>query len=178
MAENVAGKSETTHLVQIEIREKRSSLTSLTSITSVKESRPPTPMSLAGTRPPTPASEDEKPPTGAGGDRAPIPKGQRPPKKEAPPSGGGRRYAPEPPPDPKQNLHFIAFLTDRTIPEGGKAKISCYVQGPDPQARWYKGMQIVYHANVIHILTFIFIYIQTINHWCSVHAFVLKRVTV
>lgn len=73
--------------------------------------------------------------------KPPAAKGQRPPKKDAPPTpSGGRRYAPEPPPDPKQHLFFIAFLTDRTIPAGGKTKISCYVQGPDPQARWFKGV--------------------------------------
>lgn len=118
VAENRAGKAEISHIVQIQVREHRSSVSSLSSI---KES-PPTPT------PSQPDESDDK--KGAAG------KGQRPPKKEAPPSGGGRRYAPQPPPDPKQQLFFIAFLTDRTIPEGGKTKISCYVEGPDPQARW------------------------------------------
>lgn len=113
------------HIVQIQIREQRSSITSLSSLSSVKES------------PPTPLAEDaeEKPVTG----KPASGKGQGRQKKDAPPSGGGRRYAPQPPPDPKQQLFFIAFLTDRTIAEGGKTKISCYVQGPDPQARWFKG---------------------------------------
>lgn len=132
------------HIVQIQIREQRSSISSITSIketSSLKESRPPTPSSVISD-----TEGDDKPPVpGTPGGKSTIPKGQRPPKKggDAPPSGGGRRYAPQPPPDPKQQLHFIAFLTDRTIPEGGKTKISCYVEGPDPQARWFKG-------NLIH----------------------------
>lgn len=66
-------------------------------------------------------------------------KGQARQKKDAPPSGGGRRYGPVAPPDPKLQLYFIAFLNDRTIPVGGKTKISCWVGGPEPQARWFKG---------------------------------------
>lgn len=122
IAENRAGKAEITHIVQIQIREQRSSITSLSSI---KET------------PPTPTNEEaeEKPAAG----KAPTGKGQPRQKKDAPPSGGGRRYAPQPPPDPKLQLFFIAFLTDRTIAEGGKTKINCLVEGPDPQARWYKG---------------------------------------
>lgn len=132
MAENRAGKSEGTHLVEIEIREQRSSITS---IPSIKESRPPTPTpSIKDSRPPTPMSED-------GDDKGKPPKPKQPKKEQLPP-GGGRRYAPEPPPDPKQQLFFLAYLTDRTIQEGGKSKISCYVQGPDPQARWFKGINI------------------------------------
>lgn len=111
IAENRAGKAEISHIVQIQIREHRSSVSSLASI---KES-PPTPQ---------PDEADDK------SGKAPAGKGKGPAKKDAPPSGGGRRYAPQPPPDPKQQLFFIAFLTDRTIPEGGKTKISCYVEGP------------------------------------------------
>lgn len=110
------------HIVQIQVREQRSSISS---ISSIKES-PPTPE--------VPEEADDKASVVGEGKRPPRPK-----KGEAPPSGGGRRYAPQPPPDPKQQLFFIAFLNDRTIPEGGKTKLSCYVEGPDPQARWYKG---------------------------------------
>lgn len=124
IAENVAGKTETSHIVQIQIREQRSSVSSLSSI---KES-PTTPVPEE--------ADDDKSAAGKG-------KGQPRQKKDAPPSGGGRRYAPAPPPDPKQQLFFLAFLTDRTLPVGGKTKISCYVQGPDPQARWYKGKSLV-----------------------------------
>lgn len=35
----------------------------------------------------------------------------------------------ETPIDPKTKLHFAAFLTDRTIAEGGKTKLSAYVEG-------------------------------------------------
>lgn len=73
-------------------------------------------------------------------------------KKDAPPAGGGRRYAPVPPPDPKQQLFFIAFLNDRTIAAGAKAKISCYVEGPDPQARWFKGVFQMFEIRLYSIL--------------------------
>lgn len=133
MAENRAGKTDTTHIVQINIREQRSSITSLTSMASVT--------SLASSvkeSPPTPSNEEADETKGKGG------KGRQ--KKADTPSGGGggggRRYAPEPPPDPKQHLFFMAFLNDRTVPEGAKqTKLSCCVQGPDPQARWFKGMR-------------------------------------
>lgn len=32
----------------------------------------------------------------------------------------------------------MAFLNDRTVAEGAKTKLSCYIEGPDPQCRWYK----------------------------------------
>lgn len=35
----------------------------------------------------------------------------------------------ENPIDPKSKLHFAAFLTDRTMAEGGKTKLSAYVEG-------------------------------------------------
>lgn len=115
--------------MQINIREQRSSISSLSSI---KET------------PPTPEPAESE----AGG------KGKGRPKKDAPPSGGGRRYAPAPPPDPKQQLFFIAFLNDRTIAVGSKTKISCYVEGPDPQARWFKGLCCVQHnSTTAHLLT-------------------------
>lgn len=121
IAENRAGKAETTHIVQIQVREQRSSISSLSSI---KES------------PPTPVPEE------AGDDKAKG-KGRQKKDSSSAPSGGGRRYAPQPPPDPKKHLFFLAFLNDRTIPEGGKTKISCYVEGPDPQARWFKGNHFI-----------------------------------
>lgn len=31
--------------------------------------------------------------------------------------------------DPKTKLHFAAFLTDRTVAEGAKTKLSAYVEG-------------------------------------------------
>lgn len=49
-----------------------------------------------------------------------------------------RRHGPVAPVDPKTQLFFVAFLTDRTIGEGGKTKLSCYVQGPEPNVKWYK----------------------------------------
>lgn len=147
MADNRAGKAEISHIVQIEIREHRSSVSSLSSI---KES-PPTPQ---------PEETDDK----SAAEKTPAGKGQRPPKKEAPPSGGGRRYAPQPPPDPKQQLFFIAFLTDRTIPEGGKTKISCYVEGPDPQARWFKGSIFNIKRKIQILIVIHFIYLQMKIH--------------
>lgn len=100
-AENRAGETDTMHIVQLEIREQRTSITSLSSL----RDRPPTPMS---------ENEDDKDAGSLAGSIAGSAAGSvssrapRPPKREAPPpSGGGRRYAPLPPPDPKQNLFFL-----------------------------------------------------------------------
>lgn len=130
LAENRAGRIETTHLVQIAIRETSRS----SSLSSLKD------------LPPTPNNEEAKPPTGAGeADEAAKGKSVRQKKDSTSSSsgggGGGRRYAPPPPPDPKKNLFFMAFLCDRTVAEGAKLKLSCYIQGPDPQCRWFKDEQ-------------------------------------
>lgn len=124
-ADNRAGKAETTHIVQVQLREQRSSLASLKDL-------PPTPTNEVA-----PAEEAEEKP--AAGPAAPKGKGQ-PRKKagEAAGGGGGRRYQPDPPPNPKERLFFSAFLTDRVVPEGGKTKLSCYVEGPEPNIRWLK----------------------------------------
>ena len=42
------------------------------------------------------------------------------------------------PPNPKNNLYFIAHLSDRTVAAGSKLRLSCYVQGPDAQFKWFK----------------------------------------
>lgn len=101
-AENRAGQTETTHMVQLEIREHRTSITSSSSLRD---------------RPPTPASEMADDKVSVAGSMADSlvgsaagfegSRGSRPPKKEAPPTYEGRRYAPAPPPDPKQNLYFL-----------------------------------------------------------------------
>lgn len=108
MAENRAGQTDTMHIVQVDVREQRSSITSLSSL----RNRPPTPMSEA--------EDDKISVTGSvagsvagsvGGSVSSKDRGQtpRPPKKEAPPPSGGRRYAPPTPPDPKKNLHFLGI---------------------------------------------------------------------
>lgn len=118
-ADNRAGKADTTHIVQVQIREQRSSLVSLKDL-------PPTPQN------------GEAVENGQTNGEAPAAKGKGQPRKKADaPSGGGRR-TPAPPPNPKEQLFFRAFLTDRTVGEGGKAKLSCYIEGPDPQVRWFK----------------------------------------
>lgn len=127
-AENRAGKAETTHIVQVQLREQRSSLVSLKDL-------PATPTNGEVTV--TDDAEEKTAaavatPAGAKG------KGQQRKKAENAGGGGGRRYQPAPPPNPKEQLFFSAFLTDRTVGEGGKTKLSCYVEGPDPQLRWFK----------------------------------------
>lgn len=119
-AENSAGKAETTHEVQVEIRVQRSSITTIKETPKEEE-------------PEEPKEEDKAEEAGSKG------KGRK--KGESAPAGGGRRHQPAPPPDPKQQLYFRAFLTDRAIPEGGKTKLSCYIDGPDPQLRWFKNEQ-------------------------------------
>lgn len=127
-ADNRAGKAETTHIVQVQLREQRSSLVSLKDL-------PPTPTNGEATEN---GDSEEKPPSGPAGAKG---KGQPRKKAEASSGGGGRRQA-APPPNPKEQLFFSAFLTDRTVAEGSKVtKLSCYIEGPDPQVRWFKDEQ-------------------------------------
>lgn len=129
-AENRAGKAETTHIVQVQLRQQRSSLVSLKDL-------PATPTNGEAAEN---GNEEEKPPSSAAA-AAPAGakgKGQQRKKGGDAPAGGGRRNQPAPPPNPKEQLFFSAFLTNRTVGEGGKTKLSCYVEGPDPQLRWSK----------------------------------------
>lgn len=49
----------------------------------------------------------------------------------------------------RNKLSFVTHLTNRVFPEGAKVKLSCVVQGPDPNPRWLKeGNPIVYGARV------------------------------
>lgn len=133
-ADNRAGKAETTHIVQVQLREQRSSLVSLKDL-------PPTPANVEASEN---GDTEEKPPSGPAAPGAAGAKGRGQPRKkaEAASGGGGRRYQPAPPPNPKEQLFFSAFLTDRTVAEGSKTtKLSCYIEGPDPQLRWFKDEQ-------------------------------------
>lgn len=38
----------------------------------------------------------------------------------------------------KNKLSFVTHLTNRVFAEGSKVKLSCVVQGPDPNIRWLK----------------------------------------
>lgn len=59
-------------------------------------------------------------------------------KKPKEPTGGRKKVSALSIPDKKTNLHFAAFLTDRCVPAGSRVKLSCYVEGPEPQIRWFK----------------------------------------
>lgn len=49
----------------------------------------------------------------------------------------------------RNKLSFITHLTNRVFPENSKIKLSCVVQGPDPNIRWLKDDNpIVYGARV------------------------------
>lgn len=49
----------------------------------------------------------------------------------------------------RNKLSFVTHLTNRVFPEGTKIKLSCVVQGPDPNVRWLKDDQpIVYSPRV------------------------------
>lgn len=62
----------------------------------------------------------------------------KPKAKEAAAAQGGRPGS-KPLPDPKTKLCFLAGLTNRTAPVGGKnVKMQAYVQGPEPQCKWFK----------------------------------------
>lgn len=111
-ADSRAGATEITHLVQVQARSPRNSI--------------PSPRKVSVAEPGTPANEEAKE------------KRKRESVQSSTSGGGGRqRYVP-PPLDPKTQLFFVAFLTDRTVGEGGKTKLSCYIQGPDPMIKWYK----------------------------------------
>lgn len=133
-AENRAGKAEISHPVQVQLREIHSPRTPpepvapATAAASAAASK-----AASGTATPSPAAAAGPPPTAE--DTAKKAAAKKKARDE--PVSSGRRYV-EPPPEPKMKLHFIAFLTDRIIAAGGKTKLSCYVQGPDPQVRWFK----------------------------------------
>lgn len=49
----------------------------------------------------------------------------------------------------RNKLSFVTHLTNRVFPEGAKIKLSCVVQGPDPNVRWLRNEQpIVYGPRV------------------------------
>lgn len=49
----------------------------------------------------------------------------------------------------RSKLSFVTHLTNRVFPEGTKIKLSCVVQGPDPNVRWLKNDQpLVYSPRV------------------------------
>lgn len=84
-------------------------------------------------------------------------KGKRerlPPSSE--PSGGGGGSSRRQPPTLEEllkasraKLSFVTHLTNRVFPEGTRIKLSCVVQGPDPNVRWLKNEQpIVYSPRV------------------------------
>lgn len=52
-------------------------------------------------------------------------------------------------PNSKASLTFGSFLTSRTVPDGSPVKLSCFVVGPQPVAKWTKnGMTVVASATV------------------------------
>lgn len=130
IGENRAGKAEISHLVQLPLRDNAPRLP------------PPHPAAAA-----TPAAEPETNGTTNGVDGGVPPKGRgrggsaakgereasvasNTPKESytARDRNWVSRYH-ENPIDPKAKLHFAAFLTDRTMAEGGKTKLSAYVEG-------------------------------------------------
>lgn len=42
------------------------------------------------------------------------------------------------PPRPREMLRFTAPLTKQTVASGGRAKFTCYLEGPDQHSRWVK----------------------------------------
>lgn len=49
----------------------------------------------------------------------------------------------------RSKLSFVTHLTNRVFPEGSKIKLSCVVQGPDPNIRWIRNEQpVVYSARI------------------------------
>lgn len=49
----------------------------------------------------------------------------------------------------RAKLSFVTHLTNRVFPEGSRVKLSCIVQGPDPNIRWMRNDQpVVYSPRV------------------------------
>lgn len=49
----------------------------------------------------------------------------------------------------RAKLSFVTHLTNRVFPEGARIKLSCVVQGPDPNVRWLRNDQpIVYSPRI------------------------------
>lgn len=88
-------------------------------------------------------------------------KGRRPPS-------GGRKAEPEPVETmsrrsaaptieellkaARNKLSFVTHLTNRVFAEGSKVKLSCVVQGPDPNVRWLKDENpVVYSQRVKNV---------------------------
>lgn len=46
----------------------------------------------------------------------------------------------------RNKLSFVTHLTNRVFPEGSKVKLSCVVQGPDPNPRWLKEQQLIVYG--------------------------------
>lgn len=119
-AENRVDKAEISHVVQLQ----------------AKDIRPGSPA-----REPAPKVEEAAKPE----EKKEEKKKEEKKKKKDEPVGGGRRHEAAPPPDPKKNLYFGNFLANRTVPEGSNLRMSVYINGPDPQCRWFKNEQpIVY----------------------------------
>lgn len=77
--------------------------------------------------------------------------------KKLPPSSNvdtGSRRAPPPTIEEllkasRAKLSFVTHLTNRVFPEKAKVKLSCIVQGPDPNVRWLRDNQpVVYSPRV------------------------------
>lgn len=81
-----------------------------------------------------------------------------PREKKLPPSSnvesGGSRRAPPPTIEEllkasRAKLSFVTHLNNRVFPDGAKIKLSCVVQGPDPNIRWLHNEQpVVYSPRV------------------------------
>lgn len=91
-----------------------------------------------------------KPPAAGKGKGAPR---QRLPPKETSDESASRRPAPPTIEEllkaSRAKLSFVTHLTNRVFPAGTKIKLSCVVQGPDPNVRWLKNDQpLVYSPRV------------------------------
>lgn len=88
--------------------------------------------------------------------KAPSGKGARklPPSESSGGGGGGSRRQPPPTIEEllkasRAKLSFATHLTNRVFPVGSKIKLSCVVQGPDPNVRWLRNEQpVVYSPRV------------------------------
>lgn len=101
------------------------------------------------------AAGDEKSGGGGKGRRPPSGKPAREEKVEE--VSSGRRYQlptmEEMLKATRNKLFFVTHLTNRVFPENSKIKLSCVVQGPDPNIRWIKDEAPVVYSQRIRNLS-------------------------
>lgn len=119
---------------------------------SLPGSRRDSGMASSGAESDTEKSDDKKDDKEAGA-KGKAKRERLPPSSKTESSSGSRRQAAPTIEEllkaSRAKLSFVTHLTNRVFPEGTKIKLSCVVQGPDPNVRWLHDDQpMVYSPRV------------------------------